>query len=99
MSLAKVFRIGDTVKVKVTHVDVDERMIDFQIVGLAISQSSSQRPARGKTIQAKTRGKAFRQIKNDGQRRKNLRSQNSAKVKMHAKRKKWSNKSQTILQR
>ena len=26
--LAKVFRIGDTVKVKVTHVDVDERMID-----------------------------------------------------------------------
>ena len=26
----KVFRIGDTVKVKVTHVDVEERMIDFQ---------------------------------------------------------------------
>ncbi|MDU4450136.1 MAG: ribonuclease R, partial [Staphylococcus lugdunensis] len=68
--LAKVFRIGDTVKVKVTHVDVDERMIDFQIVGMPISQSSSQRPARGKTIQAKTRGKALDKSKNDGQRRK-----------------------------
>ncbi|MEZ2044161.1 ribonuclease R, partial [Staphylococcus aureus] len=31
---AKVFRIGDQVTVKVTHVDVDERMIDFQIVGM-----------------------------------------------------------------
>ena len=68
--LAKVFRIGDTVKVKVSHVDVDERMIDFQIVGMPISQSSSQRPARGKTIQAKTRGKALDKSKNDGQRRK-----------------------------
>ena len=33
---AKVFRIGDEVKVKVTHVDVDERMIDFQIVGMPL---------------------------------------------------------------
>lgn len=33
---AKVFRIGDTVKVKVTHVDVEERMIDFQIVGMPL---------------------------------------------------------------
>ena len=32
---AKVFRIGDEVKVKVTHVD-DERMIDFQIVGMPL---------------------------------------------------------------
>ena len=30
------FRIGDEVKVKVTHVDVDERMIDFQIVGMPL---------------------------------------------------------------
>ena len=29
---AKVFRIGDTVKVKVTHVDVEERMIDFKLL-------------------------------------------------------------------
>ena len=79
--LAKVFRIGDTVKVKVTHVDVDERMIDFQIVGMPISQSSSQRPARGKTIQAKTRGKALDKSKTMGNVAKNLRSQNSAKVK------------------
>ena len=33
---AKVFRIGDQVTVKVTHVDVDERMIDFQIVGMPL---------------------------------------------------------------
>ena len=29
---AKVFRIGDQVTVKVTHVDVDERMIDFKLL-------------------------------------------------------------------
>ncbi len=51
---AKVFRIGDTVKVKVTHVDVDERLIDFQIVGMPLPKNNrSQRPARGKTIQLK----------------------------------------------
>ena len=32
---AKVFRIGDEVKVKVTH-EADERMIDFQIVGMPL---------------------------------------------------------------
>ncbi|EHJ08923.1 ribonuclease R [Staphylococcus simiae] len=57
---AKVFRIGDTVKVKVTHVDVDERQIDFQIVGMPLPKNNrSERPARGKTIQAKTRGKSL----------------------------------------
>ena len=56
--LAK-FRIGDTVKVKVTHVDVDERMIDFQIVGMPISQSSSQRPARGKPFKLKHAAKLW----------------------------------------
>ncbi|MGT0197964.1 S1 RNA-binding domain-containing protein [Staphylococcus aureus] len=57
---AKVFRIGDTVKVKVTHVDVDERLIDFQIVGMPLPKNNrSQRRARGKTIQAKTRGKSL----------------------------------------
>ena len=33
---AKVFRIGDPVKIKVINVDVDERMIDFQIVGMPL---------------------------------------------------------------
>lgn len=98
--LAKVFRIGDTVKVKVTHVDVDERMIDFQIVGMPISQSSSQRPARGKTIQAKTRGKALDKSKNDGQRRKKSKKSKQRKGKNARKKEKnRSNKSQTILQR
>ena len=63
---AKVFRIGDEVKVKVTHVDVDERMIDFQIVGMPLPKNDkSQRPARGKTIQAKTRGKSLDKSKDD----------------------------------
>ena len=43
-----------------THVDVDERLIDFQIVGMPLPKNDrSQRPARGKTIQAKTRGKSL----------------------------------------
>ena len=63
---AKVFRIGDEVKVKVTHVDVDERMIDFQIVGMPLPKNDkSQRPARGKTIQAKTRGKSLDKSKDN----------------------------------
>ena len=52
-------------KVKVTHVDVDERMIDFQIVGMPLPKNDkSQRPARGK-IQAKTRGKSLDKSKDD----------------------------------
>ena len=63
---AKVFRIGDQVTVKVTHVDVDERMIDFQIVGMPLPKNErSQRPSRGKTIQAKTRGKSLDKSKDD----------------------------------
>ncbi|MCU5747102.1 ribonuclease R [Staphylococcus sp. SQ8-PEA] len=58
--MAKVFRIGDPVKIKVINVDVDERMIDFQIVGMPLPKAeTSQRPARGTTIQAKTRGKSL----------------------------------------
>ncbi|MDU0285955.1 ribonuclease R [Staphylococcus pseudintermedius] len=57
---AKVYRIGDVVKVKVIHVDVDERQIDFQIVGMPIDVSSKrERAPRGKTIQAKTKGTQF----------------------------------------
>ncbi|EII2711446.1 ribonuclease R [Staphylococcus pseudintermedius] len=57
---AKVYRIGDIVKVKVIHVDVDERQIDFQIVGMPIDVSSKrERDPRGKTIQAKTKGTQF----------------------------------------
>ncbi|HAR6449216.1 TPA: ribonuclease R [Staphylococcus pseudintermedius] len=57
---AKVYCIGDVVKVKVIHVDVDERQIDFQIVGMPIDVSSKrERDPRGKTIQAKTKGTQF----------------------------------------
>lgn len=64
---AKVFRIGDPVKIKVVNVDVDERMIDFQIVGMPLPKNDrgSQRPARGKTIQTKTRSNALDKSKDD----------------------------------
>ncbi len=56
---AKVFRIGDPVEIKVINVDVDERMIDFQIVGMPLPKNErGQRPSRGKTIQANPRGKS-----------------------------------------
>ena len=78
---AKVFRIGDPVKVKVINVDVDERMIDFQIIGMPLPKSqTTQRPARGKTIQAKTRGKSLDQGKDNKGKRKSV---SNAKVRMH----------------
>ncbi|MBM9827908.1 ribonuclease R, partial [Staphylococcus aureus] len=77
---AKVFRIGDTVKVKVAHVDVDERLIDFQIVGMPLPKNDrSQRPARGKTIQAKTRGKSLDKSKSDDKGRKKKGKQRKGK--------------------
>ena len=63
---AKVFRIGDPVQIKVINVDVDERMIDFQIVGMPLPKNErSQRPSRGKTIQANPRGKSSDKSKGD----------------------------------
>lgn len=63
---AKVFRIGDPVTIKVVNVDVDERMIDFQIVGMPLPKKErSPRPSRGKTIQAKPRGKSLDNSNND----------------------------------
>lgn len=79
---AKVFRIGDAVKIKVIHVDVDERMIDFQIVGMPLPKNErSQRPARGKTIQAKTRGKSLDKSKDDRQQGKGHKKKKSRKGK------------------
>ncbi|KAA1042506.1 ribonuclease R [Macrococcus equipercicus] len=37
---AKIFRIGDKVKVKVLNVNIDERMIDFGIVGMTPRETS-----------------------------------------------------------
>lgn len=66
-----VFRIGDTVKIKVVNVDVDQRMIDFQIVGMPEPRrrKSNERPARGTTIQTKTRGKSLGGDKKKGKKK------------------------------
>ncbi|HCA7515218.1 TPA: ribonuclease R [Staphylococcus pseudintermedius] len=74
---AKVYRIGDVVKVKVIHVDVDERQIDFQIVGMPIDVSSKrERDPRGKTIQAKTKGTQFEKT-DKKKKRKSLKGKNA----------------------
>ncbi|MGV3143246.1 ribonuclease R [Staphylococcus simulans] len=66
-----VFRIGDTVKIKVVNVDVDQRMIDFQIVGMPEPRrrKSNERHARGTTIQTKTRGKSLGGDKKKGKKK------------------------------
>lgn len=77
---AQVYRIGDTVKVKVIHVDVDERQIDFQIVGMPIDLGGHRdRKARGTTIQAKTKGKQFDNKKKDKKKRKQRKGKNARK--------------------
>lgn len=101
---AKVFRIGDPVKIKVVHVDVDERMIDFQIVGMPLPKKErSPRPSRGKTIQAKPRGQSLDNSNNDkkgkkkqrkgkNQRNKNKQASGNTKHKPFYKDKKVKNK-------
>ena len=70
-----------------THVDVEERMIDFQIVGMPIPKKiSSQRPAREKTIQAKTRGKSLDHTKSDRNGKGKKKNVSNEKVKMLVKR-------------
>lgn len=101
---AKVFRIGDPVKIKVVNVDVDERMIDFQIVGMPLPKKErSPRPSRGKTIQAKPRGQSLDNSNNDkkgkkkqrkgkNQRNKNKQASGNTKHKPFYKDKKVKNK-------
>ena len=62
---AKVFRIGDEVKVKVTHVDVDERMIDFQIVGMPLPKMINPNVQHVVKQFSKTRGKSLDKSKDD----------------------------------
>lgn len=50
----KVFRIGDKVKIKVLSVNIDERMIDFSIVGMEPRQV--ERKARGTVIRTEKKG-------------------------------------------
>ncbi|GGB89293.1 ribonuclease R [Staphylococcus nepalensis] len=101
---AKVFRIGDPVNIKVVNVDVDERMIDFQIVGMPLPRKErSQRPSHGKTIQAKPLGKSLdksnddkkgkkKQRKGKNQRNKNKQASGNTKHKPFYKDKKVKNK-------
>lgn len=101
---AKVFRIGDPVNIKVVNVDVDERMIDFQIVGMPLPRKErSQQPSRGKTIQAKPLGKSLdksnddkkgkkKQRKGKNQRNKNKQASGNTKHKPFYKDKKVKNK-------
>lgn len=52
---AKVFKIGDKVKVKVLDVNVDERMIDFSIVGMTPRETSRKAvPVHIKAKEART---------------------------------------------
>ncbi|QLK85559.1 ribonuclease R [Staphylococcus sp. 17KM0847] len=68
---AKVYRIGDTIKVKVIHVDVDERQIDFQIVGIPIDFGSKRdKKVQGTTIQIKSKGDQFKSKKDGKKKRK-----------------------------
>ncbi|WP_281183044.1 ribonuclease R [Staphylococcus schleiferi] len=75
---ATVYRIGDVVKVKVVHVDVEERQIDFQIVGMPIDFGRQRdKKARGKTIQAATKGNQFEKKKTKKKKQKQRKGKNA----------------------
>ena len=67
-----------------THVDVEERMIDFQIVGMPLPKDIITTTCE-KTIQAKTRGKSLDHTKSD-RNGKGKRKRKQRKGKMHVKR-------------
>ncbi|MCS4486865.1 ribonuclease R [Staphylococcus americanisciuri] len=74
---AHVYRIGDSIKVKVVHVDVDERQIDFQVVGMPIDLKGSRDiKQQGKTIQIKTKGKQFKGKNDNKKKRKQRKGKN-----------------------
>ena len=77
---ASVYRIGDVIKVKVIHVDVDERQIDFQIVGIPLEVTPKRnKKSQGMTIQAKTKGKTFEKDKPNKKKRKSRKGKNARK--------------------
>ncbi|KGX92873.1 ribonuclease R [Pontibacillus halophilus JSM 076056 = DSM 19796] len=51
-----VFRIGDEVKVRVVHVNIDERVVDFEMVGMEPPKRRGDRPSGQKVIPAKRVG-------------------------------------------
>lgn len=77
---ASVYRIGDVIKVKVIHVDVDERQIDFQIVGMPLDVNPKrEKKSRGTTIQAKTKGNTFEKDKSNKKKRKQRKGKHARK--------------------
>ncbi|MGR5154366.1 ribonuclease R [Photobacterium swingsii] len=66
-SSGQIYRLGDSVKVKVAAINLNDRQIDFDIVG-------SSRKARGAGKTAKTREKQQRMRKAQGLQRQNLKS-------------------------
>ncbi|NJI15908.1 S1 RNA-binding domain-containing protein, partial [Staphylococcus agnetis] len=77
---AAVYRIGDVIKVKVIHVDIDERQIDFQIVGMPIDvHPRREKKSRGTTIQAKSKGQTFKKDKDTNKKRKQRKGKNARK--------------------
>lgn len=62
----KVFRIGDIVEIEVKDVNLDERLIDFKIVGMPESKRDEQRRKRKPVnIKAKTRSRSHRDKVNE----------------------------------
>lgn len=49
------YRLGDTVKVKVARVDLDEKKIDFMLIGITKKSGNSSRPASKKSESKKTK--------------------------------------------
>ncbi|AVQ34365.1 ribonuclease R [Staphylococcus muscae] len=81
---AKVYRIGDTIKVKVVHVDVDERQIDFQVVGMPIDlKGGRDKKQQGKTIQIKTKGNQFKGKNDCKKKRKQRKGKNERQKTKH----------------
>lgn len=82
----KVFRIGDKVKVKVVNVNVDERMIDFAIVGMDMNKierrikevklKTEQRGNKEERPRKKGRGKAAGHKKATRNKKKNIGANN-----------------------
>lgn len=64
----KVFRIGDTVEIEVKDVNLDERLIDFKVVGMPESKRE-KRDRKPINIKAKTRSRKHRDEVNESRRK------------------------------
>ncbi|MFD1020418.1 ribonuclease R [Thalassobacillus hwangdonensis] len=65
-----VFRIGDELTVRVANVNIEERVVDFEIVGMK-PRKPRERSARPEMIKAKSdRSKGFSNKKDDGKKKK-----------------------------